>query len=170
MMQENTRKQNNRLGSCMTALFTLGIFVVIGAGLTYWGWNILQNAKASASWPTAEGVVTSSEVSHSTDSDGGDSYSPEVTYRYQVGDVRYENNTIKFGENAYSSRRQAENIADTYPVGRDVTVYYDPGQPDRSVLEPGVSGGSYIVLGIGVFFIVIALIIAPIIFFSRSRG
>lgn len=168
-MQENIKKPSNWLGSCFTALFTGGIFLLIGAGLTYWGWNILQTAKASASWPTVEGVVTSSEVSHSTDSDGGDSYSPEVTYRYQVGDVFYENNTIKFGENAYSSRRKAENIAATYPAGRDVTVYYDPDQPDRSVLEPGGSGGSYIVLGIGLLFVVISLVVAPFAFF-RNKG
>jgi hypothetical protein len=38
------------------------------------------------------------------------------------------------------------------------------------VLEPGVSGGSYIVLGIGVLFVVIALITAPLTFFMRNRG
>lgn len=168
-MQQNVKKPSNWLGSCITALFTGGIFLLIGAGLAYWGWNILQTAKASASWPTAEGIVTESEVSHSTDSEGGDSYSPEVTYRYQVGNLFYENNTIKFGENAYSSRRRAEQIAATYPVGRGVTVYYNPDQPDRSVLEPGVSAGSYIVLAIGLLFVVVSLVAALFSFF-RSKG
>lgn len=167
-MQENTARQKSWFASCMSTLFIVGIFLLIGAGLTYWGWNILQTARASEAWPAVDGIITASDVSHSTDAEGGETYSPEITYRYQVDTVSYENGTIKFGENAYSSRREAEQIAAGYPVGRDVTVYYNPDQPDRSVLEPGVSGGSYIVLGIGVLFLVITLIIAPFAFFRRE--
>jgi hypothetical protein len=156
-------------GSCLSALGSLGIFLVIGAGLSFWGWNILQNARASASWPTAEGVVISSEVSLSTDADGSDSYSPEVTYRYPALDSNYENNTIKFGENSYGNRRKAQGIAAEYPVGKSVTVYFDPDSPARSVLEPGVSAGSYLVLGIGLFFIVLSLVLTPISLFKRSK-
>ena len=169
MQQQNIKKTSNWLGSCITALFTGGIFLLIGAGLAYWGWNILQSARASASWPTVEGVVTESDVSYSTDAEGAESYSPEVTYRYQINDVLYENNTIKFGENAYGSRRRAEQIAATYPVGKGVTVYFNPDQPDRSVLEPGVSGGSYIVLCIGLLFVVISLVVTLVSFF-RNKG
>jgi hypothetical protein len=154
---------------CLSALGSLGIFLLIGAGLTIWGWNILQNARASASWPTAEGVVLSSEVSLSTDAEGSDSYSPEVTYRYLALDSSYENRTIKFGENSYGNRRKAQEIAARYPVGKSVTVYFDPDMPARSVLEPGVSAGSYIVLGIGLFFILIALVSTPISLFLRSK-
>jgi len=169
-MQTNTTQKSNWLGSCLSALLVMGIFLVIGAGLAYWGWNILQNARASASWPTADGIITSSEVTHSTDSDGGDSYSPEVTYTYTVDNVNMENDTIKFGENSYSSSRKADGIASNYPVGKNVIVYYDPEKPDQSVLEPGVSAGSYIVLGIGVLFILISLIIGPVSFFMRNKG
>ena len=155
---------------CLSSIFSMGIFLLIGIGLTYWGWNILQNARASESWPTADGIVTRSQVSHSTDAEGGDSYQPQVTYTYSAINSTYENNTIKFGENSYSSRKKADGIAASYPVGKNVTVYYDPQQPIKSVLEPGVSGGSYIVLGIGIFFILITLVTVPIIFFVRKRG
>lgn len=156
--------------SCLGSFFSMGIFLLVGIGLTFWGWNILQNARASASWPTAEGRVTKSEVTYSTDSDNGDSYSPKITYSYKVNNTNFINSTIKFGENSYSSRNKANGIAAGYPVGKNVTVYYDPKKPERSVLEPGVSGGSYIVIGIGVFFILITLITAPISFFLRNRS
>ncbi|MFZ0548264.1 MAG: DUF3592 domain-containing protein [Candidatus Promineifilaceae bacterium] len=154
------------LSGCLGSLGILAIFGLIGAGLSYWGWTILQDAKASASWPTASGLVTSSEVSHSTDSDGNDSYSPEVDYQYQVDGQSIVNSQIKFGENSYGNRRKAEEIAGNYPVGQQVTVYYDPERPDKAVLEPGVTAGSYIVLGIGVFFILVSLVSAPIRLFS----
>ncbi len=159
--------------SCFGVLGMVAIFLLVGGGLSWWGWNILQDARASASWPTVDGRVTRSEVTESTDADGGDSYSPEVTYEYQVNNRSYENSTIKFGENSYSSRRRAEEIAATYPVGQRVNVSYDPNEPGQSVLEPGVTGGSYIVLGIGALFVAVSLIIliiAPIASVLRRRG
>jgi hypothetical protein len=155
--------------SCLEAILLGGIFLALGIGISFWGWNILQNAKASASWPTTQGNVTSSDVSYSSNAEGGESYSPEVIYRYTANNQQYENHTIKFGENSYSSSRKAENIASGYPVGKEVTVYYDPEDPARSVLEPGVSGGSYILLGIGVLFALIGLITMPLIVIFRQR-
>lgn len=170
------RSIGSYVGGCQSCLGVLGlvaVFLLVGGGLSWWGWNILQDARASASWPTVDGRVTRSEVSKSTDADGADSYSPEVLYEYQVDDQSYENSTIKFGENSYSSRRRAEEIAATYPVGQRVTVSYDPIEPGQSVLEPGVTGGSYIVLGIGAVFVVVSLlilVIAPIAAFLRRQG
>jgi len=165
-----TQKSKGTGKGCISSILSMGVFLLIGMGLSYWGWNILQDARASASWPTIDGKVVKSEVTHSIDSDGGDSYSPEITYVYIVNNEQLANKTIKFGENSYSSRKKAEGIAASYPVGKNVTVYYDPQQPDKSVLEPGVSGGSYIVLGIGVLFILITLIAIPFTFFVRNRG
>jgi hypothetical protein len=168
---ETRPSKNKEMGKgCLSSIFSMGLFLLIGLGLSFWGWTILQNARASASWPIAEGRVTNSEVNHTTDAEGGDSYSPEITYTYAVNDTNHNNSTIKFGENSYSSRKKAEEILSNYPVGKNVTVYYDPEKPDRSVLEPGVSAGSFIVLGIGVFFILITLAILPISFFLRNRG
>lgn len=158
--------------SCLGVVAITAVFLLVGGGLSWWGWTILQDARASAAWPTVAGQVTSSDVRHSTDSEGGDSYSPEVTYAYEVDNRSYENSTIKFGENSYNSRREAERITGRYPVGQPVNVAYDPNDPGRSVLEPGVSGGSYIVLSIGVVFVVISLvilIIAPIAAFLQRR-
>jgi hypothetical protein len=174
-MQTNTGQRDflsflGGCGGCLSSLGITAIFLLLGGGLAVWGWSILQNARASASWPTSPGMITRSEVTHSTDADGADSYQPKVTYEYLANNVEYESYTIKFGENSYSSRGRAEDIAATYPVGRQVTVYYDPGDPGNSVLEPGVTGGSYIVLGIGVLFVVISLVVGPLSLLFRHRG
>lgn len=175
-MQVNTHQQRDvwsYLESCQSCLGTLAImavFLLIGAGLTVWGWSILQNARTSMTWPTAEGVITESEVTKSEDAEGGDSYKPEIAYQYTVENQRHESYTIKYGENSYGSRGRAQTVADTYPVGRQVIVYYDPEQPGRSVLEPGVSSGSYIVLGVGLFFILLTLIIGPIAWLFGDRS
>ena len=156
-------------GGCASAVFFFLIFFGVGVGLSYWGWTILQDARASASWPSVQGQVTSSVVDRSTDSEGGTSYSPEVDYEYTVNDQRFSADRIKFGENSYSSRRQAEDVVARYPVGQTVAVYYDPVEPETAVLEPGVSSGSYIVIGIGAIFVLVSLVIAPIIALAGRR-
>jgi hypothetical protein len=156
--------------SCFGALAFFFIFAAIGGGLALWGWTILQNARASASWPKVSGRVTDAFVNHSQDAEGGNSYSPEVSYTYVVDERPFQGSRIKFGELSYSSRNRAQEIVNRYPVGQPVAVYHDPDRPERAVLEPGVSGGSYLVLGIGLLFVTLAFIIAPLILlFNRRR-
>jgi hypothetical protein len=155
---------------CLSSLGFLLLFGLIGGGLSFWGWTILQDARASESWPTAAGLISSSSVDHSTDAEGGDSYSPEITYQYQVDGQNLANNQIKFGENSYGSRRKAEEIAANYSIGKQVTVYYEPERPTNAVLEPGVTAGRYLVLGIGLLFVAIALIVAPLTLSFGRRG
>ena len=158
-MQTENNFRNN-LGGCFQTMFLFLVFLAVGAGLSWWGWTILQNARASADWPSVEGQITRSLVAYSTDAEGGDSYSPEVTFVYvAVDDRSHEGRTIKFGENSYGSERKAQEIINRYPLGQTVTVFYDPENPDKAVLEPGVSNGSYIVLGIGVLFVLLALMV-----------
>jgi hypothetical protein len=155
--------------SCFETVAGLLLFLAIGAGLSFWGWTIVRDARASAAWPHVEGVVTGSEVTSSTDGDGAESYSPQVTYTYLAGGRYQESYVIKFGENSYDSRRRAEAVAARYPVGRKVTVYYDRDRPGKSVLEPGVTAGSYIALGIGALFVVISLLVLPLTHLLRRR-
>ncbi len=49
-----------------------------------------------------------------------------------------------------------------YPVGKKVTVYYDPKDPTYCLLEPGISYQSYIAFIIGVVFIIIGIVIAVV--------
>ncbi|MCB8944514.1 MAG: DUF3592 domain-containing protein [Ardenticatenaceae bacterium] len=157
----------SKSGGCLGTIGVAFIFLLVGGGLCFWGWNILQDARASASWPTAVGLITRSEVTESTDAEGGDSYSPEVTYTYQVNSLSYVGNRIKFGENSYNSRNRAQEIAANYPVNKEITVFYEPTQPDNSVLEAGVSSGSYIVLAIGALFVFLTVLMIPIALLTR---
>lgn len=152
---------------CGGALLFLVVFGAVGIGLGIWGWGVLTNARVSEGWPTVEGRVVRSEVDHSTDAEGGDSYTPEIEYEYTVDGLEYENNRVRFGENSYSSRRRAEEETGRYPVGRRVEVYYEPGDPDNSVLEPGATLGSYLGVVMGAMFLGIGLISAPLIMLPR---
>jgi len=90
---------------------------------------------ASARWQGTVGRVLKSRVEVS----GGDHtrVSPYVLYEYQVAGQRYEGQQIRAGDKFMTSytSRQAYDTVDLYPVGSEVTVYYDPQNPTESALS-----------------------------------
>jgi len=144
------------------ALFAL-IFVVAGIAVSIWGWNEMESAKASMGWPTTEGTVISSEVEKHRSTTGTGSkrrtsttYEAEVLYEYAANGTTYSSTRVSFGGSGGSSS-QAREIVNRYPKGKMVSVHFDPEQPDVSVLEPGVSFGCYVPIGIGVVFTVVGI-------------
>lgn len=117
----------------------------------------LRRGKQSESWPFTEGEVVSSHVKSRHDSDGDISYSAAVRYEYVVDNTTYVSRTISFGRKLYFGRSSAEEVVATYPVGEKVTVYYDPDNPKIATLEPGISVGSFIVLGLSAVFLIVGL-------------
>jgi hypothetical protein len=94
----------------------------------------LQEARASANWPTADGVVVRTTRSRSM--------GVHVSYRYSVAGIDYESNRIRLAEKFW--RDQPSEIAARYPEGRQVSVAYDPSNPSSAALEPGASWGAIV--------------------------
>lgn len=158
------QKSSNSMG-CLGSMIFLLLFVGVGIGLSLWGWSVLQKARVSESWPQAQGEIVSSEVRRSDD-ENGSSYSGDVTFEYVVADSRYSSDNVSFGQ--YSGNRShAEEIVAKYPVGSRVTVYYDPEDVATAVLEPGVTWSSYLLIGMGVLFTCIPIIIMPFTLLRR---
>lgn len=158
------RKSSDTMGCVGTTVFLL-VFVGVGIGLSLWGWSVLQNARVSQSWPQTPGEIVSSRVRTDED-ENGTSYFGEVTFHYVVADSRYTSDNVSFGQ--YSGNRShAEEIVAKYPVGSQVTVYYDPNEVETAVLEPGVTWSSYLLIGMGVLFTCIPIIILPFTLLRR---
>lgn len=138
------------MGCCGMSLF-MGIFFVVGVGVSIWGVSIIRNGAASENWPSTTGEVVEAYVRDSTDEDGT-TYHAEVTYRYTVNDQWYAGDTVNFGQYGSGNRSHAQGIVDRYPSGQRITVYYNPDSPGTAVLEPGLTWSSYLVLGIGLCF------------------
>jgi len=134
---------------------------LIGYFVAYhFGKPILDQAKASAAWPSVDGVVERSEVTtsrattHSRNRRRETMYSPEVVYRYNVNGEDLRASTVAFGADFSSnSASVARAVIDRYPVNKPVQVYYDPEIPGNAVLEPGITWKAYVVFGIGWVFL-----------------
>lgn len=125
------------------------VFLVVGLGVLLWGITGSQTAIASQQWPSVPGQVTASRVTSSTDSEGATLYGAEITYTYTINDRAFASTQVSFGDYTSSDTDHAEDLTSRYPAERSVTVYYDPQNPARAVLEPGFAAGLLIPLGLG---------------------
>ena len=64
-------------------------------------------------------------------------YYPQLEYEYSIGGRNYTGTRIAMIL-PRSDFRFKKRIYEQYPVGTLVSVFYDPRDPENSVLEPGV--------------------------------
>lgn len=134
-------------------------FVAIGVVIFFLGLRYLRLAKASAGWPATQGSITTARVRVDDRGESSESYHPEITYSYSVMGTSYEGSRRIIGATrGYSNRRGAEAFLQAYPVGQQVTVYYDPQKPSEAVLEAGTTRGAIGTLIISAVFTLIGLI------------
>jgi len=138
-------------------LFIL-IFFAVGIGLSIWGGIVIRNASVSEGWPQTQGEIVSSYVDSSADSDGT-TYSADIKFMYVVNDRWLTGDVVNFGEYGSSNMRHADEIVNRYPIGKIVSVYYNPEQPETAVLEPGLTWSSYFILFMGIIFLIVPGII-----------
>jgi len=128
-----------------------GLFVVIGMGFGLFGWNIAVSAKdEAADWPTTAGVITVFQAEEEgIVYDRGFSFSGDVTdplypvnlnYEYSVDGTTYTGDKILAEEQLTDGKLQLEkaeldDYREKYPVGKQVSVLYDPDEPSQSALE-----------------------------------
>lgn len=162
------------LGAILT-----GVASVVRA---FWFSPEFAAADAARAWPTAPGVVIVADpgrVPPTAGSLAGSSFD-FFQYRYAVNGLTYTNNRLQWvytyqpNESAW---KFANRWATQYPAGTNVTVYYSPADPQKSVLQPGAdrSGAFTAGLVLSVFLLAVGLvglyfIHAAVAFWSRQRG
>ncbi|MCB9444517.1 MAG: DUF3592 domain-containing protein [Ardenticatenaceae bacterium] len=129
-----------------------GMFIVIAILL-----SDIPRMIVSPGWPTTGGTILYHKFMgvKFKEYDGGfftkiDVY---IRYEYAVEGVSYTSLSI----NAIDTPANPSSYADRFPVGEDVTVYYNPKDPADAVLEPGFvnifkafGGFSFLILVVGV--------------------
>jgi len=151
-MNEDTREKLSRTSTIVFGLALAAAGLVVGIV----GINELTGADASASWPSVKGRVIVSQVKRGISSRGAGrnrrrstSHTARIVYDYAVSGRKHIARRVSFGATS-AKASAARAMVRRYPKGAEVTVYYDPDDPDRAVLEPGTSSGTYLPLGVGV--------------------
>ena len=107
------------------------------------GAETVYQSVSSQGWPSTQGIVVLSKQ-ETARSAAGRAWRSEprarVRYSFSVDDKKYFSDQ---GEGVYFNQKNASaaEVADIlarYPAGKQVVVYYDPNNPARSTLEPGI--------------------------------
>jgi len=97
---------------------------------------------ASLSWPKVAARITSAGINTGT-STMGTWWAPDVEYEYSVSGRAYHSATIRYLMKPFSEQEEAQAVLAGYPAQAQVRAAYDPQDPARSVLEPGVPAGMW---------------------------
>ncbi len=129
------RKKSSVLSGLIVGL----VFTIMGyAAYNYITKPMEEEAKASESWPSVLGEITTSEIARYTSS-GETMYSANIHYVYKVENKEYGGSNITSSDGSTSVQSFVKKDLKKYPVGKQVKVYYDPLFPESSLLEPGVN-------------------------------
>jgi hypothetical protein len=116
-----------------------------------------RNCKATSAWPSTTGKILSSQVKEDS---ADDTATARVQYEYIVDEEIFTSKTIRaFGIGKFNFAEPASRVKD-FPVGKEVTVYYNPENHSQSVLLHGLPDKWYIfIVGVCVVFLTGAFII-----------
>jgi hypothetical protein len=105
-----------------------GVCLLLAAGCAQGVFHWWRLARAMARWPTVKGKIASSWSML----DG-----EPFKYDYAVDGRNYVGHRVFCSAGGSSTAdATAQEIAEKYPPGADVTVFYDPKRPATAVLEP----------------------------------
>lgn len=99
-------------------------------------------ATASQAWPQTPAKVVSAELRTTDIAEGKfatTGYSATVEFEYAVAGVSRRGATSRHCDRPTENRSDAEARLARYPAGASVVARYDPGDPERAVLEAGHS-------------------------------
>lgn len=114
--------------------------IVLIAGLFAWrAWEVKRN---SPQWPSVEGVMLTSQPRAMHDNpaepeSAKHDWVAEVRYAYMVDGVSYTGDRLQAFGRRYMTKEEVQQELAPFPVGAHIKVFYDPAQPQSSVLIPG---------------------------------
>ncbi len=131
-------KGGKQLSGCWMIGF-FGIFFFVGMGMcvfmtilpVYWTFH-------ARNWIEVPCKILSAEVERHSDSDGSDTYSIEVTYRYTVDGTEHIGDHYNFDFGSSSGRSGKQNVVDELNRNRDTVCYVDPDDPSQAILNRNI--------------------------------
>lgn len=102
----------------------------------------------SHSWPSVDGEVVDARVeSRRIPGSTREEYDHYFEYIFSVDGKKYSSGRLNF----FSVSGDPSEGVEKYEMGQKVQVYYDPNDPSRAVLEPGLPGiFVWLALGFGI--------------------
>lgn len=147
----NTEPQMTKKGRRIFGFFGLAfgsLFLIVGLGVMGAAAKRGLKQKATSDWPSVEGKIVSTELRKSNDK-GADS---PLMYEFDLEGRIYRSTRVAFIDRSNIDYNDWIQLANGLPREGSVTVYYDPENPNESVLIAGDVKASWVGLGFGAIF------------------
>ncbi len=129
-----------------------GVLLLTACGCAHGVFWWLRKAYVMSRWPTVTGKISSSWAVL----DG-----ERIIYDYAVAGHSYVGHRVWWTLGRSTADPDLQELAEKYPPGRDVTVYYDPAHPATAVLEPSslrnAAMSTLFMVAFGIVFLAIGL-------------
>ena len=134
----STKKESPLL--LVSALACLSLAFIVFKGGNF------GEAKKTKYWPKTTGVITQSYIETKRTRTRHTYYQVKVSYEYQLGSRTYKGKNILKNEDylSFEYKSTADQALSEFPVGKTISVYYSPGNPQDSLLKPGLTWHHYI--------------------------
>ena len=120
------------------------IFLAICIGISAYAGRHFVNAVRSRSWPSVEGMITTSRIETvPSESRGGFHTFLVFEYSYTVDGRLYTGKRIAMAPKGWFSLGTPESLQGKYPKGAHVTVFYSPTKPGMATLVRGLPSGQW---------------------------
>jgi tetratricopeptide (TPR) repeat protein len=134
----------------------LWAITLLGIATLVWVCSLLIESKDALKWPQTKGQVISSLliIDHlpkfiDREDDPMRWYGADIQYEYSVGDMTYISNRVSPHDGYARNPKNILRVLNKYRHQHEVSVYYDPADPQKAMLEPANVGGIFIPLIIG---------------------
>ncbi len=112
------------------------LMLVCAPLVSFWGGASLWRSMAAASWPQATATILHFELNVRSEGTHN-SYEALVRYGYEVGGTHYENTAFRPTDAATQYESLARRLAERFPPGEKVPVWYNPADPSQAYLLVG---------------------------------
>lgn len=93
---------------------------------------------AAGNYPHVDGTMTRSEFTHRSSK----SADIAIAYRFEVNGKTYEGDKLRLGTRVSGDPEETDAV-NAHPVGSAVQVFYNPANPQESLLSPGLRGSDF---------------------------
>ena len=131
-------------------MYFLAVTLLLCTPLGVWGTvNQFRQARASESWPQVLGTIEAAWIrENKLGNNLRGSFTAEIEYVYVVDNKTLIGKQIAPHKQEYGTREEAQKLIAPYPIRSQQPIFYNPDEPTESMLEPGVTTSSYVLLAI----------------------
>lgn len=122
-----------------------------------------KKAKESKYWSIATGLITKSEIKSYRDDEGEKMYILDFEYSYLVNNKQYFSKG-RFLDEEYGRSwiGKLQNFVDNNKANQNIKVYYDPYNPENSVVIYGLKPRHYLEVLVYLIFIISGVILISV--------